>query len=391
MRVAFFTDSFEEANGVATLSRELCEFASREDLPLLCVHSGDRKQETHQGSVTTIELRRSPIAIPVDYELRCDLLLNRHRRWVTERVRDFKPDLVHITGPGDFGVLGFWVAHTLRVPLVASWHTNLHEYMRRRLEKWFAWLPAGWRDRVARTGENLSLNALLRFYRLPRFLMAPNESMIQLLRERIGRPAFLMPHGVDSDMFSPARREAGSGPFSIGYVGRLTPEKNVRLFADLEQSLVARGRRDFRLLLIGAGSESEWLRHNLQFVSLPGIVRGEALAQSFASMDVFVFPSRTDTFGLVLLEAMASGVPVIVDPETGRHVGIEHGEEGFLAADLEAVATSILRLMDNQALRRSMSAQARRFACSNSWCGVFHRVYEIYEQGMKECGLPRRA
>jgi phosphatidylinositol alpha 1,6-mannosyltransferase len=97
----------------------------------------------------------------------------------------------------------------------------------------------------------------------------------------------------------------------MGYVGRLSREKSVRLSAELEQRLLASGQRDFRVVLIGEGNENGWLTSHLQSFELPGILRGEALAESFANLDVFVFPSRTDTFGLVLLEAMASGVPVL--------------------------------------------------------------------------------
>ncbi len=194
---------------------------------------------TYQQSLTTIELKRSLAAIPLDYDLRCDLLLSRYKNCVTDQLRLFRADLVHITGPGDFGVLGFWAAHSLGIPLVASWHANLHEYAGRRLDKLFSNVPPVWRKRVAQAGEDLSLRALMRSYRLPRFLMAPNESMIHLLQQLTGRPTFFMPHGVDTEVYSPTRRGPPTGAFCIGYVGRLTPEKNVRLFAELERSLVA--------------------------------------------------------------------------------------------------------------------------------------------------------
>jgi glycosyltransferase involved in cell wall biosynthesis len=295
--------------------------------------------------------------------------------------------LVHITGPGDFGILGFWAAHSLGIPLVASWHTNLHEYAGRRLDKCFSYLPTALRERAARTGQELSLSALMRFYRLPRFLMAPNESMVHLLHERTGRPAFFMRHGVDTEVYSPARHKPRTGAFCIGYVGRLTPEKNVRLFADLERRLLAAGQRKFQLLLIGAGSEKEWLKNNLQSAEMPGVLRGHALAEAFSSMDAFVFPSRTDTFGLVLLEAMASGVPVVVSPETGARVGVQHGMTGFLAEDIHSVTQSVLRLMEDEALRCAMSLGARRFACLQSWSRVFEQVYRTYDTGLEECGL----
>ena len=387
LRVALFTDSFQEANGVATLSRQFAAFAAARRLPFLNVRAGARTGAAQDASVSALELKRGFLSFPLDSDLHCDPLLNRYKNWVTRQLRAFQPDLIHITGPGDFGILGFWAAHSLRVPLVASWHTNLHEYAGRRLDKLFARFPRSWRTRIAATGEALGLNALLRFYRLPRFLMAPNESTVRFLEERTGKPSFLMPHGVDTDLFSPTRRSPSTGTFRIGYVGRLTPEKNVRLFAALERALVAKGVRDFRLLLVGDGGEREWLRRNLQFADLPGVLRGPALAAAFASMDAFVFPSLTDTFGLVLLEAMASGVPVVAGPEAGGRAGVRHGVTGFHAPDTAAFVQAVLHLMENEPMRLEMSRAARRFACLHGWSGVFDTVYETYESGLAACGL----
>lgn len=387
LRVALFTDAFEEANGVATLSREFAAFAAARQLPFMIVHAGTRTRATRDGSVTSLELKRGFLSFPLDRELRCDPLLNRHKRWVTRQLAAFEPDLIHITGPGDFGILGFWTAHSLHVPLAASWHTNLHEYAGRRLEKLFGRLPRPWSRRLAAAGQRLSLKALLRFYRLPRFLMAPGESSVRLLRESTGKPVFPMPHGVDTDLFSPSRRRSDSGPFRIGYVGRLTPEKNVRLFLDLERALAAKGVRDFRLLLIGDGGEQEWLRRNLRFADLPGVLRGSALADAFASMDAFVFPSLTDTFGLVLLEAMASGIPVVASPEASERAGVRNGVNGFHAADSAAFVHAVLDMMENEPMRLEMSRAARRFACLHGWSGVFDTIYQTYESGLEACGI----
>jgi phosphatidylinositol alpha 1,6-mannosyltransferase len=387
LRVALFTDSYLEANGVATVSQQFAAYAARQRSPFLYVYGGTRTQITPKDSLTEIELKRGPVSFRLDYDLRCDLLLSRYKNWITEQLRLFRADVVHITGPGDIGVLGFWAAHTLKIPLVASWHTNLHEYAGRRLDRLCTSLPSSWRTGIARKGEALSLDALMRFYRLPKFLMAPNESMIHLLREHTGKPTFHMRHGVNLDAFSATRSGARSGPFRIGYVGRLTPEKNVRQFAELERRLRAAGREDFRLLLVGEGCEKEWLTKNLRSAELPGILRGDALADAFSSMDAFVFPSRTDTFGLVLLEAMASGVPVVVSPEASDRVGVQHRISGFVAPDIESITRSVLELMDDDMLRRDMGREARRFACSQSWSGVFAQVYETYEAGLEQCGL----
>lgn len=387
IRVALFTDCFREANGVATLSRQFAAFTERRQLPFLCVHSGPQTQATRRQSLTTLELKRSLAAFPLDHDLRCDPLLNLYKDRVTEQVRTFHPDLVHITGPGDIGILGLWVAHSLGIPLVASWHTNLHEYAARRLNKLFSLLPDTVRERVCHAARDYSLRACLRFYRMARFLLAPNQSMVSLLAERTGRPAFLMAHGVDAQAFSPRWRRRRSGPFCIGYVGRLTPEKNVRWFVELERHLLAAGQHDFRFLLVGEGGEKDWLTQNLRSCQTPGILRGEALAEAFANMDVFVFPSLTDTFGLVLLESMASGVPVIVSPETGVGVGVRHGSTGFCAGDLDSYTASVLRLMNSETLRGEMSSAARRFASTRDWGGVFEQLYRIYESGLEQIGV----
>jgi phosphatidylinositol alpha 1,6-mannosyltransferase len=386
LRVALFTDCYSEANGLATLSKQFTAFARRRQLPFLCVRSGPRTQVAHQPSFTTVEIKRGPAAFPLDHELSCDPFLSRYKNWVTSQVRGFHPNLVHITAPGDIGILGLWVAHTLRVPLVASWHTNLHEYAGRRVNKLFSFLPDSWRARVCVTAETQTLRACLRFYGLARFLLAPNETMVHLLQERTRKPAFLMAHGVDTETYSPRWRSRHDPSFCIGYVGRLTPEKNVRLFADLEKHLLAQGHRNFRFTLIGEGNEKDWLAKNLKSAELPGILRGEALAEAFANMDVFVFPSRTDTFGLVLLEAMASGVPVVAGPETAARVGIRHGVTGFHAPDLQSFTGSVLQLMNSETMRQRIGAAARALTCSRVWNGVFEQLYQTYEYGLNVTG-----
>jgi phosphatidylinositol alpha 1,6-mannosyltransferase len=375
---------------VATLSREFTDFAQRRQVPFFCVHSGPRTRVTRRESVTTLELKRGLAAFRLDHDLYCDPLLSRYRNRVLREIQAFQPDLIQITGPGDMGIMGLWMAHLLQVPLIASWHTNLHEYAGRRLDQTFSFLPTALRKKFSRLAEEQSLRACMWFYHYGRFTLAPNQSMVNLLTAHTGRPSFLMSHGVDTEVYSPARRTRRDGGFCIGYVGRLTPEKNVRLLADLEQTLMAAGQRDFRVVMVGEGSDREWLRKHLRHGELPGVLRGAPLAKAFADMDVFVFPSRTDTFGLVLLEAMASGVPVVASPETGARVGIRHGVSGFLAEDLNGFSRSVVRLIEDRMLRQDMSLAARSFACSMAWDGVFDQVYKTYEVGLQMIGRTKR-
>jgi glycosyltransferase involved in cell wall biosynthesis len=188
-----------------------------------------------------------------------------------------------------------------------------------------------------------------------------------------------MAHGVDLSGYSPVAKSTIDRPFCVGYVGRLTTEKNIRCLVDLEQKLIAAGETNYKFLIVGEGGQQGWLRRNMQRAEIPGVLRGQELAEAYQRMDAFVFPSLTDTFGLVILEAMASGVPVILAPETGRRVGIVDGVSGFLSDDF---AASTLKLMHNRELLDSMSAAARQFAKSNSWDGVFEQLYQTYHIGM---------
>ena len=378
-RVALFPDTFDEANGVATLCRQLSAFACGRRLPFLVVRGARQTSFTQDGSLERLDLQRGIAAFPVDKGLYCDPLLTRHKEVVLDRLRKFKPDLVHITGPGDIGFLGLWVAHIFRIPLVASWHTNLHEYLSRRLSRLTNLLPRELSAAASAALEKQCLRGLLRFYRTARFVLAPNQTLVQLLHNRTGKPAFLMPHGVDLTRFSPRKDRKSNQPFCIGYVGRLTAEKNVRFFHELETRLRAAGETDYKFLIVGDGGQQKWLRTHLRNAELPGVLTGEALVAAYRCMDAFVFPSRTDTFGLVLLEALACGIPVIASQETAGRVGIENAVSGFLSDDF---AVSLRTLMHDPALLFEMGRAARHLANRNSWDVVFEQLYRTYEAGL---------
>jgi glycosyltransferase involved in cell wall biosynthesis len=286
------------------------------------------------------------------------------------------------------GMLGAWMAHELRIPLVASWHTNVHEYAGRRLEKLLSFLPAPTVQAVSAAAEKGALTGAALFYQIARLLFAPNQELVDLLASRTGKPCFLMQRGVDAHLYTPEKREPGHRPFTIGYVGRLSVEKNVRFLADIEKAIIAAGHTDYRFLIIGPGGEEDWLRQNLVRAELPGVLKGEALASAYANMDVFVFPSFTDTFGNVILEALASGVPPVVTSGGGPKFLVRSGETGFVAADDEGFIRAVLDLMQDGELHQRMKLAAREHACSISWDRVFEKVYENYEAVLFQSPAP---
>jgi phosphatidylinositol alpha 1,6-mannosyltransferase len=386
-RVAFFPDSFAEVNGVAHTSRQLVAFAEQRNLPLLCVHGGGRTERVVEGAITKLSLRRGNIGFRLEADFRYDLLFWRHANRVIEAAREFKANVVHVTGPNDTGQLGAYVARKLRLPLVISWHTNVHEYAARRLNKLAAPLPDAWRERLASFAERQGLRVALRFCRLGRALLAPNAELRELLTRETGRPTHLMRRGVDTSLFSPVKRVRGDGAFLIGYVGRLSPEKNVRRLVELERGLIEAGAGDFRFLIVGCGSEREWLERRMRRAEFTGVLRGEALARAYASLDLFVFPSQTDTFGNVVLEAQASGVPCLVSSRGGPRSIIQAGADtcasGMVADTPREFLEATLGLMSQPERLNRMREAAINRAREFSWEPVFERVYQTYEDCLR--------
>ena len=378
-RIALFTDSYLEVNGVGHTSRQLASYAAQKGRPFLVVHAGPQTEEITAGSLQRLSLRRTTCGFSLDVDLRFDLLLGRHVKRVIETVRRFKPDLIHLTGPSDIGLVGALVAWRLGIPVVISWHTNVHEYAQTRAAQLLA--RSGMRLPAAIGGaiEKVSLDLTCLFYRLGLTLFAPNPELAEMLRRKCRRPVFPMERGVDTSLFTPEKRQRDDGVLNIGYVGRLSPEKNVRLLARIESELLGFGCQDIRFTIIGAGSELEWLRQSMQTAVFTGVLRGEALAGAFANLDLFIFPSTTDTFGNVVLEAQASGVPAIVSAGGGPKYLIRPKQTGFIAGRDEDFAGLACRLYHDPDQRRQLGVEARHHAQGLSWEKIFEDLYRVYE------------
>jgi phosphatidylinositol alpha 1,6-mannosyltransferase len=380
IRLALFPCTYREIDGVANTSRQFAAFAKEHGFAFLLVHAGPRDEVVTDGSITRVQLRRGWAKFPLDGHHEFDLLFLRHYPKLLRLLRDFSPNVIHITGPSDVGILGTLLAHNMGVTLAASWQTNLHQFARRRVSRLLSSWPENLSSKLASAAELASFHAAARFYKIPRMLFTPNCELVELLGKTTGKPCFLMSHSVDTEAFSPAFRERPAGPFRIGYVGRLTPEKNVRFLAQLERDLLAKGHQDFRIVLIGQGAEEKWLRENMQHAEFIGWLTGKGLSRAFADMDAFVFPSETDTFGLAVLEALASGVPAVVSPSGGPKYTVEHGKSGYVANHFDEFASLLRNLMTQPELHDSMRLEARQRALSiGSWDQIFTGMYKTYE------------
>ncbi len=381
-RVAYFPDSFHEVNGVAHTSRHFEGFARRRNLPFLCVRAGNRALAvTEEGNVWTLELPRGLLSFVLEKDLRLDPVFFRHIPLINETLERFKPDLIHITGPSEIGILGAGLAHHFHLPLAASWHTNVHEYAARRAEWFLRLLPTQQSAATGQKIEDLTLATVGRFYSVAKVLFAPNSELCALLERTTHRPCHLMPRGVDAELFIPSRRtrEPDDGEHILGFVGRLSIEKNIGLLVEIQKELDRMGTKNFSFVIVGHGGDEAWLREHLPGAEFTGVLRGEALATAYANMDLFVFPSHTDTFGNVVLEALASGVPAIVTPDGGPRTIIADSETGRIVRD-DQFAPAIAELINDPVRLAEMRTAARAHALTASWDSVFEGIYAAYEE-----------
>ncbi len=383
LRVAFFPDGFHEIDGVAMLARQYESFARQRNLPFLLVHAGPSNEVFCDGSVTRMQLQRSAASFALDRAHRFDPLFSRHAGAVASRLKDFRPDIIQITGPSDAGILGALMAHRLHIPLSAFWQTNLPLYARKRAARSMSLLPRSLAGPAAAAAERFSSAAVNRFYKVPRMLFAPNPEIVSELARSTGKACSTMGHGVDAAAFHPAHRDRKDDLFTIGYVGRLTAEKNVRWLAKLEEYLLQTSSVPFRIVVVGEGAEETWLRAKLKCGEFAGVLRGQALSRAYANMDLFAFPSETETFGLVVLEALASGVPAVVTARGGPKYTVRHGVTGYVANDLPEFCEFAASLMASPQTRREMGKAGRVFAQESSWTRAFEGIYSKYADHLR--------
>jgi phosphatidylinositol alpha 1,6-mannosyltransferase len=377
-RVALLCETFHEINGVALTARQFVAYARRQNFPLLAIHGGKQPGVYLEGSVRRIELRRSWLSVSIERDLEFDFAFCRYCNRIRAELLVFQPDLIHITSPGELGELGVYLSRKLNIPLVASWHTNFHQFVARRLQKLIDFLPVGISQPAVEWAQRQGLRVLLGFYRFAAVTLAPTPDQVIWLQQRLGKPSFLMPRGVDPERFHPKHRTLSDGVLRLGFVGRITPEKGVRLFQTIERALEEGGVRTFRIVIVGAGSEVAWLRRRLKHAEFTGVLRGEELARAYANMDLFVFPSKTDTYGNVIQEAAASGVPAVVTNQGGPQHLVVAGETGFIARDDSEFVAKIVELAHESELRMRLGRAARKRMAGISWDAAFEKTYLAY-------------
>ena len=312
MRILLVTDAWEpQVNGVVrtlkTTAREL----------------GVMGHEVR--FLTPLEFRTLPC--PTYPEIRLSLMPGAQ---VNRTIHEYDPDVLHLATEGPLGMAARRFALRNDFPFTTAYHTRFPEYVHARFK-----LPLGW-----------SYAWLRRFHGPSRAIMAPTQVVVDDLVANGFEHVKLWSRGVDHDVFHPqdSKRLESEPPIFL-YVGRVAVEKNVEAFLELELP----GSK----WVVGTGPALDRVRERYPKANYLGVLDRDELAQVYASADVFVFPSKTDTFGLVLLEAMACGLPVAAYPVTGPSDVIGESSAGVLHEDLRTACLRALKLNRADALARA--------------------------------------
>ncbi len=371
MKIAFFTETFlPKVDGIVTrLTKTVQHLVEAGDEVVIFCPEG--APDSYMGA----EVVGVP-AMPLP--LYPELKLALPRPAVSEALERFRPDLVHVVNPAVLGLGGIWLAKTRNLPLVASYHTHLPKYLEHygmgMLE------PLLW-ELLKAAHNQAQLN------------LCTSTAMVAELSEKGIQHTALWQRGVDTDLFRPELRSPSMRRQLLGhhsdtgqlllYIGRLSAEKQIERIRPVLDALP-----NTRLALVGDGPyrqqlESLFAGSAAQFV---GYLSGEALASAYASADAFLFPSSTETLGLVLLEAMAAGCPVVGANRGGIPDIVTDGVNGCLYepngpdGGAGSLTAATLRLLGDSSQREQLRHNARQEAERWGWAGATEQLRGYYRQ-----------
>ena len=297
------------------------------------------------------------------------------RRWKRQR-----PDVLYIATEGPLGLSALRAARRLAIPVVSGFHTNFQQYtghygiglLTRAMTNYLRW-----------------------FHNRTQLTLVPSIGQKVDLERRDFERLALLARGVDSQLFHPRRRSDalreiwGLGPddLAVLHVGRLAAEKNLGLLVKAFQTLqAAHPQRRMRLILVGDGPLRTSLQAQLPEALFCGLQRGETLAEHYASGDLFLFPSLSETFGNVVLEALASSLGVVAFDQAAAAQHIHHGHNGMLArpGDEAGFCEAACELLGDTEVLRRIRLNARRHASHLSWDGIV----ALFEQHLRSAMQP---
>ena len=364
MRIALFTETFlPKVDGIVTRLRHTIEHLERHGDRVLVV--------APEGGLTEYKGARIHGIPGMPLPLYPELKLALPPIGTRNAIEEFKPDLIHVVNPAFLGVGGIYYAKKLNIPLVASYHTHLPQYLQH--------YGLG-------ALEGLLWELLKAAHNKAELNLCTSSAMVKELENHGIERVDLWQRGVDTEMFQPhlasaqmrSRLSQGNpdDPLLL-YVGRVSAEKQIDQIKPVLEAIP-----NARLAIVGDGPNREALKAhfagtNTNFV---GYLQGLELASAFASADAFVFPSRTETLGLVLLEAMAAGCPVVAARSGGIPDIVTNGVNGYLFEpdDPDGAITATKALLSAKDIREELRTNARKEAAQWGWAAATRQLQSYY-------------
>ena len=388
-RIALFTGAYNYiSDGVTLTLNKLVTYLELHGAKVLVFSPTTKGPPPVDHAGTLVSVPSVPFPGRSDYRLALGL-----PRKPRAQLAAFDPHLVHIATPDYMGSQALLWAQARDIPVVTSFHTHFGAYL-----KYFVSYHKFYRMDLL---ENTAWRYGRWFYSKCRHIFVPTLSIAVELRERgISNGLRLWSRGVDADAFHPSnrsirwRRSLGIGDQEVvvSFVSRLVWEKGLYVFADVVEGLKARGIAH-RSVIVGEGPARNTLEERLTDTIFTGPLRNGDLAAAYASSDVFLFPSDTETFGNVTLEAMASGLPAVCADAAGSSALVVDGETGYLArpGDSAHFLGRVERLVTDGALRSEMGARARARALNFEWETAMARIASYYEDAWCQQGMEDRS
>ncbi|MDT7838962.1 glycosyltransferase family 4 protein [Aquabacterium sp. OR-4] len=378
LRVACVTETYPpEVNGVAMTLARVVDGLHRRNHDVQLVRPRQDKAQAPEEGARFHEVLMRGLPIPRYPDLRMGVPSKRAlvQLWSTRR-----PDVVHIATEGPLGWSALQAAQHLKLPVSSDFRTNFHAYSRH--------YGIGWLHKPI-------MAYLRKFHNRTRCTMVPTEALRRDLAAAGFQRLVVVTRGVDTQLFNPLRRSPalraqwGVAPrqLVVTCVGRLAAEKNLGVLLSAFEAIRQR-QPDARLLLVGQGPMQAELQQRCPDALFAGQRSGDDLAAHYASADLFLFPSMTETFGNVTTEAMASGLPVVAFDHAGAGQLIKSGDNGLLApfGDAESFVRQAVALADDAARRQAMGAQACATASALDWRDIVGRFEGVLESVMRDTG-----
>ena len=375
MRIAFFTETFlPKVDGIVTrLTKTLQHLVAAGDEVLIFCPEG--APDSYLGAKV--------VGVPaLPLPLYPELKLALPRPAVSEALEQFRPDLVHVVNPAVLGLGGIWLAKSRNLPLVASYHTHLPKYLEHygmgMLE------PLLW-ELLKAAHNQASLN------------LCTSTAMVAELAAKGIQHTALWQRGVDTDLFRPELRNDSMrarlhGPYDdtgnlLLYIGRLSAEKQIERIRPVLEAMP-----QTRLALVGDGPHRQQLERCFEGTptTFVGYLAGQDLASAYACGDAFLFPSSTETLGLVLLEAMAAGCPVVGADRGGIPDIVSDGENGCLydPDQPHSLTAAVQRLLGESQTRACLRQAARQEAERWGWAGATDQLRGYYRKVLNQARVP---